>query len=145
MTRYIVPVTEVNHATARFETLAEARELVTGDSELAQDLSWLHWSTGSVSFGPIEDTEAPEPDDAVEVTDLAPTRRLALDLLQVLDPNGTYTDEASSADSRRPCSLSEAIRAAASLIEGALPAGNVPPQELELLRRLADWAGEVAR
>ena len=61
-------------------------------------------------------------------------------LLQAIDRNGSYTDAASAADDRSPCTLAEAIRSTAALIEGATPAGNVPPELAELFASLASWA-----
>jgi hypothetical protein len=67
-------------------------------------------------------------------------REQALSLLQAIDRNGAYTDAASADEDREPCSLSEAIRAAATVVEGAMPAGNVPPELAELFSALALWA-----
>jgi hypothetical protein len=67
-------------------------------------------------------------------------RELALGLLQSIDRHGAYTDAASAAEDRDPCTLPEAIRAAATVVEGAMPAGNVPPELAELFSSLAMWA-----
>ena len=67
-------------------------------------------------------------------------RTRALDLLQAIDGSGTYTDAASATDGRSPCTLAEAIRAAATVIEGAIPVGNVPPELADLFSSLASWA-----
>jgi hypothetical protein len=67
-------------------------------------------------------------------------REQALSLLQTIDRHGAYTDAASAADDREPCRLDEAIRAAGTVIEGAMPAGNVPPELADLFACLASWA-----
>jgi hypothetical protein len=67
-------------------------------------------------------------------------REQALALLQTIDRNGAYTDAASADEDREPCSLAEAIRATATVVEGAMPAGNVPPELAELFSALALWA-----
>jgi hypothetical protein len=67
-------------------------------------------------------------------------RDQALALLQSIDRHGAYTDAASADEDREPCRLDEAIRAAATVIEGAIPAGNVPPELAELFEALALWA-----
>jgi len=67
-------------------------------------------------------------------------REQALALLQAIDRHGAYTDAASADNDREPCRLDEAIRAAATVIEGAMPAGNVPPELAELFSALALWA-----
>ena len=67
-------------------------------------------------------------------------REQALSLLQTIDRHGAYTDAASAADDREPCSLAEAIRATATVIEGAIPVGNVPPELADLFSCLASWA-----
>jgi len=73
-------------------------------------------------------------------TTTATPREQALELLQTIDPHGAYTDLASCDDDREPCRLHEAIRAAATVVEGAIPAGNVPPELAELFSALALWA-----
>ena len=67
-------------------------------------------------------------------------RDQALALLQSIDRHGAYTDAASADEDREPCSLAEAIRAAATVIEGAIPVGNVPPELADLFSCLASWA-----
>ena len=67
-------------------------------------------------------------------------REQALSLLQAIDRHGAYTDDASAANDREPCTLSDAIRAAAAVIEGAMPADDVPPELAELFSSLAMWA-----
>jgi hypothetical protein len=67
-------------------------------------------------------------------------RDQALALLQSIDRHGAYTDAASADEDREPCSLAEAIRATATVIEGAIPAGNVPPELADLFSCLASWA-----
>jgi hypothetical protein len=67
-------------------------------------------------------------------------REQALALLQAIDRHGAYTDAASAADDRSPCTLAEAIRSTAALIEGAMPAGNVPQELADLFSSLAAWA-----
>lgn len=67
-------------------------------------------------------------------------RTQALALLQSIDRHGAYSDAASAADGRQPCTLPEAIRAAATVVEGAIRAGNVPPELADLFASLALWA-----
>jgi hypothetical protein len=67
-------------------------------------------------------------------------REQTLALLQTIDCHGAYTDAASADEDREPCSLAEAIRAAATVVEGAIPAGNVPPELAALFKALALWA-----
>lgn len=62
----------------------------------------------------------------------------ALALLQLLDPQGEYTDERSAANNRQPARLWEAIRSASSLVED-----DAPPLILEVFRRLSDWAHQL--
>lgn len=68
----------------------------------------------------------------------------ALQLLQQIDPNGAYTDQASAAERRRPCQLWEAIRAVGTLAEGELPEGPTTERLGQLLRALSGWAYEKA-
>jgi hypothetical protein len=67
-------------------------------------------------------------------------REQALALLQTIDRHGAYTDAASADEDREPCSLAEAIRAVATVIEGAIPSTYVPPELAELFGALALWA-----
>ena len=67
-------------------------------------------------------------------------RAEVLALLQTIDPQGAYADEASARHNRQPCTLGEAITATATVVEAAFPGGGVPGELAQLFSALALWA-----